>query len=108
MYRPHNYHHMYDLCEKHIHAYVLIQLNDGNSIDGIITGLDEEYVYMAVPNFGNQRDEERISPIGFPGYGFGYGYGPYPYPPVAYPGARFRRLVLPLAALTALSALPWY
>lgn len=107
MNRPHNYHHMYELCRQHIHSYVLAQINDGTKVDGIITGLDDENVYLAVPNFGHAR-EERILPYGYPVYGPGigypgYGYGPYPYRP-----SPFRRLILPLTALTAISALPWY
>ncbi|WP_311202009.1 hypothetical protein [Aquibacillus koreensis] len=102
MNRAHNYHHMYDECKKHIHSYVLVKLNDGTSLDGIITGLDEENVYLAIPNFGNDRREDRVYPFGYPGY------GPYPYPPIPYGPSRFRRLVLPLAALTAISLLPWY
>ena len=112
---------MYELCKKHMHAYVLVETNDGMVYDGIITGLDDEFVTMAVPNDQNMpstypmREEDRQfgypgygfgypgygygSSYGFPGYGFGYGYGP---------PRRFRRLVLPLAALTALALLPWY
>ncbi|MRH43373.1 hypothetical protein GH741_11855 [Aquibacillus halophilus] len=108
MNRPHNTHHMYDLCKKHMHSYVLAETVDGNKVDGIITGVDEEYVYMAVPNHV-QRSDERFAPgfgYGFPGYGYpGYGYG---YPGYVPPAGRFRRLVLPLTALTALSLLPWY
>ncbi|WP_047986198.1 hypothetical protein [Ornithinibacillus californiensis] len=107
--------HMYDLCKTHMHSYVLAQLEDGTNFDGIITGLDDEYVYFAVPidndvstqmlpnNMGEQRQ------FGWPGYGYGYpGYG-YGFPGYGYgPRRRFRRLVLPLAALAALSVLPWY
>lgn len=46
---------------------------------------------------------------GYPGYGYGYGYGfPYYGYPFYGPRRRFRRLVLPLFALTALSLLPYY
>ncbi|WP_188455314.1 hypothetical protein [Virgibacillus oceani] len=107
-----NYHHIYEMCKDHMHAYVLAEMNDGSRIDGIVTGLDDEYVYLAVPleqhelqqqaNFNHDQDNRQF---GFPGYGFGYpgfGYG------FGYPPRRFRRLILPLAALTALSVLPWY
>lgn len=104
--------HIYDLCKQHMHSYVLAETHDGSKIDGIVTGLDEEYVYMAVPVDLNQKQGtfmtdhqtlERQFGYGYPGYGYpSYGYGGYG------PRNRFRRLVLPLAALTALSILPWY
>ncbi|WP_010650024.1 hypothetical protein [Oceanobacillus massiliensis] len=96
--------HMYELCKNHMHSYVLAQTTDGSQFDGIITGLDDEYVYFAVPienneqsHFGN--DNSRLFGYGYPGFGFP-GYGG--------PRRRFRRFVLPLVALTALSILPWY
>ncbi|PAV29208.1 hypothetical protein CIL05_12485 [Virgibacillus profundi] len=106
-----DYHHIYDLCKKHMHSYVLAEMVDGSKLDGIITGLDEEYVYFAVPIDQNQHQSPDYPPnendrqfgYGYPGYGYGYpGYG-YGRPP-----RRFNRLILPLAALTALTVLPWY
>ncbi|AIF42763.1 hypothetical protein X953_05480 [Virgibacillus sp. SK37] len=112
-----DYHHIYDLCKKHMHSYVLAETTDGSQLDGIITGLDDEYVYFAVPigpdehqNMPSLEDYRQFG-YGYPGYGYpgygypGYGYGGYP---GYYRPRRFRRLVLPLAALTALSILPWY
>lgn len=106
--------HIYDLCKEHMHAYVLAEMKDGTQMDGIITGLDDEHVYFAVPNdhesfnYGtdDHMNQERQFGYGFgyPGYGYGYGYGPG----YGFPGRRFRRVVLPLAALTAISLLPWY
>lgn len=121
-----NHQHIYDLCKDHMHAYVLAEMVDGSHVDGIITGLDNEYVYFAVPMEQESRSsypvEQHISYMydhdmrqywgGYPGPGYGgpgYGYGPglgYGYG--NFPPRRFRRLVLPLAALTALSILPWY
>ncbi|MFC4559302.1 hypothetical protein ACFO3D_13970 [Virgibacillus kekensis] len=119
----HNHYHMYDLCKKHMHAYVLAELEDGMQVDGIITDVDDDNVYLAVPielgmggpgnpghmnnpcHHGNPHDH-RVFGFGYPGYGYGYpgyGYG-YGYRP----RRRFNRLVLPLAALTAISLLPWY
>ncbi|MHA6251682.1 hypothetical protein [Oceanobacillus sp. CAU 1775] len=99
---------MYEQCKQHMHAYVQADLNDGTSVDGIITGLDDEHVYLAVPNVDAGYESHQMGDdsrqfgygYGYPGYGYGgYGYGrPRP----------FRRLILPLAALTAISLLPWY
>ncbi|GAB3059971.1 hypothetical protein [Virgibacillus ainsalahensis] len=108
-----NYHHIYDLCKDHMHSYVFAEMVDGSTIDGIVTGLDDEYVYFAIPIEHNQPtygehpySNERQYGYGPPGYGYpGYGPGPgYGHRPPR----RFQRLVLPLAALTALSVLPWY
>ncbi|TQS75820.1 hypothetical protein DX933_06005 [Ornithinibacillus gellani] len=95
---------VYDLCKAHIHSYVLAEMNDGSKIDGIITGLDDEYVYMAVPFDQEQDVSQQMNhhnrQFGYPGFG---GFPGYSYPP-----RRFNRLILPLAALVALTALPWY
>lgn len=106
-----NYNDIYELCKNHMHSYVLAEMVDGSTVDGIVTGLDNEYVYFAVPLDQNQampspdhhHDHTRQFGFGYPGYGYGgYGYPGYG------PPRRFRRLILPLAALTALSVLPWY
>ena len=90
-----------------MHSYVLAEMVDGSKVDGIVTGLDEEYVYFAVPLEQGEDMHNHPSRYGYPGYGApGYGFGGpgygYGRPP------RFRRLVLPLAALAAISILPWY
>ncbi|HLR61715.1 MAG TPA: hypothetical protein VK097_04660 [Lentibacillus sp.] len=120
-----NHQHMYELCKQHMHSYVLAEMTDGTQVDGIITGLDDEYVYMAVPLGSDNHDSHMPAhyespdwsrgPFGFGGFGYGYpgyGYPGYGYGVGGYPGygrpRRFRRLILPLAALTALSVLPWY
>lgn len=104
---------MYEQCKKHIHAYVLLETVDGMNIDGIITGLDDEYVYVAAPNdvYSQTTAQTNDRQFFYPGYGFDYGFG---WPGYGFPGygygrpGRFRRLVLPLAALAAISLLPWY
>ncbi|WP_405103230.1 hypothetical protein [Oceanobacillus sp. FSL H7-0719] len=102
---------MYDQCKKYMHAYVLAETNDGTSFDGIITGLDNEFVYFAVPNDNSDSEYRTMNndyrQFGYPGYGYGGGYGGYGGFGYGGPG-RFRRLILPLAALTALTLLPWY
>ncbi|ALX48649.1 hypothetical protein [Lentibacillus amyloliquefaciens] len=110
-----NHQHMYDLCKKHMHSYCLAEMSDGNQIDGIITGVDDEYLYMAVPiepehqmaapdAYHNWNHRQGGFGYGYPGYGGYGGYSGYGRPR----RRRFNRLVLPLAALTALSVLPWY
>ncbi|SDC78567.1 hypothetical protein SAMN05421663_104103 [Terribacillus halophilus] len=96
-------HQMMDMCKRHKNQYVLVQLMDGYQLDGIILDVDDEYVHLAIPadeqyDFVEDDDDHR-NPYGYPGYGYGYGYG--------YPGGRFRRLVLPLVGLAALSLIPW-
>ncbi|HLS35040.1 MAG TPA: hypothetical protein VK061_02260 [Bacillota bacterium] len=112
--------HIYDICKKHMHAYVLAEMTDGSKIDGIITGLDDDYVYFAVPKGCAENDQRQFYGGGYQsgyhggGFGGGYGgYGPgygYGYGPGfgGYPGQRFERIVLPLAAIAAISLLPWY
>lgn len=92
-----------------MHAYVLIEMTDGKKHDGIITGLDDQHLYLAVPLSGGEREERNY------GYGSSYGRPPYGAPYYGgssfggnFPPRRFGRLVLPLAALAALSLLPWY
>ncbi len=110
---------MYRRCREHMHRYVLVQTNDGRTYDGFVENVDEDNLYLAVfINVSIDREEageqmgaspqgvdEQRQLWGYPGYGFygfpGYGfYGPRP--------RRFRRLILPLAALTAISLLPYY
>lgn len=126
----HRQNNMYDVCKNHMHRYVMVQTADQQSFDGIVENVDETNLYLAVPAGETmQRDgenEDRLvggvglgygAGVGFPGYGFpGYGFPGYGYPGFGYPGygypfrprRRFQRLVLPLAAITALSLLPYY
>lgn len=117
-----NYNDIYDLCKKHMHAYVLAEVVDGSNFDGIVTGLDDEYVYFAVPIEDDQQQElprfDRRMGEGGRQYGYGHGHHGHGYPGPGYGGypgygygggpPRFRRLILPLTALAALSVLPWY
>lgn len=121
---------IYDLCQQNMNQYVLAHLNDGMKVDGIITAVDGENVILAVPNSisdgqldretGAGEEELRNRPYNPYYYGSGYyggyrprpgyygGYGPAPgYYGYGGPG-RFSRLILPLAAITALSTLPWF
>lgn len=129
---------IYDLCEENMNNYVLAHLNDGTQVDGIITDIDGDHVILAVPNImtdqpmarqiENNPEAVRNRPYnpyynygpgagyyggyrprpGYPGGYGGYGYGPGYYGSPYQGGGRFRRLVLPLAAIAAISTLPWF
>ncbi|HWO54635.1 MAG TPA: hypothetical protein VNM49_09600 [Paenibacillus cookii] len=114
-----------EVCKKHMYRYVRATMSDGSVHDGFIEHVDEEKVYLAVP-IGHEnmpyhhgyaspyadcwdpcyRVPEQEARAFFPYFPYGYGFG---YPFYGYPyGRRFRRLALPLFALTALSLLPFY
>lgn len=118
------------MCQDHMHRYVCVWMEDGSMHDGIIENMDEEYLSLAIPVGSEYMNEMFASmqtsmyahqgvscgcpppPCGdtrafmpFGGYG---GYGGYPYHGGGYyPGRRrFRRLLLPLVGITALTLLP--
>jgi len=102
-------------CENHLYRYVLVTTRDQQQFDAIVEAVDDENVYFAVP-IGEGMKNASVMPNSNQG-GFGYGYGGgfypgygYPYYPPYYYGypRRFQRLVLPLAALAALSVLPYF
>lgn len=83
-----------ELCLSHMHRYVEVQAADGFCYDGIVEHVDDQWLCLAVPGAVDQMR--------------GFFPGPF-YPPFApYRPRRFNRLVLPLAALTALALLPYY
>ncbi|HEY0827434.1 MAG TPA: hypothetical protein VGE40_05030 [Bacilli bacterium] len=100
-----------------MHRYVMVQMKDGSHYDGIVENVDDENLYLAVP----VGEAESMEARQYPGYGYGgygvplYGYtqpGLYGYQLPGYghgfPRRRFRRSILPLAALLALTLLPYY
>jgi hypothetical protein len=89
------------LCRNHLHRYVRIHTADGRIVDGIIENVDDDHVYLAVPIGPGEVDMRFYNPFYPPYYSPGYFYPPYP-------RRRFRRVVLPLAALIGLSLLPYY
>ncbi|MBC8080943.1 MAG: hypothetical protein H7X86_11400 [Gorillibacterium sp.] len=92
----------YEMCRDHLHRYVLISLSNGTKVDGIVEGVDNDNLYLALPG---EHAAETYRGFGY-GYGFGYPY-PYPYYPY-YPRRRFRRGIFPLISLLGLSLLPYY
>ncbi|RXJ00020.1 hypothetical protein DS745_13430 [Anaerobacillus alkaliphilus] len=115
---------MYDICKNHMHRYVLVQTAGQQAYDGIVENVDDTNLYLAVPvGESMQREGESEDRLvggvgfGYPGFGYpGFGYPGFGYPGYGYPGfgypysprRRFQRLILPLAAITALSLIPYY
>ncbi|GAA0364445.1 hypothetical protein [Bacillus horti] len=123
----HEFHsHSHDLkqvCITYVHHYVRIKIHDGKTYEGMIEHVDDQNVHMIAPDMNPRvsqdfemsnitqvndsgQYERQFYPGYYPygygpyGYGYGYGYGPF------YPG--YRRFVLPLAALSALTLLPFF
>ncbi|OEH91677.1 hypothetical protein BFG57_04090 [Bacillus solimangrovi] len=94
---PHHDNHkkLKDYVKEHMLNYVMVELKDGKTIDGIIEEIDGEHVYLLVPagdeeqaenNAGNGNGNDRQFGFG-PGFGyggfgpgFGYGFGGYGFP----------------------------
>ncbi|KGX92792.1 hypothetical protein N781_15280 [Pontibacillus halophilus JSM 076056 = DSM 19796] len=95
------YQHMYSLLQQHMNQYVLVETIDGQRIDGVVTGLDQYYAYLAVPL---SEDSASLQ---------GYGFQPYMQDSfqsdrqTSVP-KRFTRYIIPLSALVNSEALPWY
>lgn len=96
-------HEMKKLCVEHLHRYVLVQTKDGWCCDGFVEHIDDEVVCIAVPHCEGQEYHSRAFFPYPPLYPYPLLY-PYPY----FPRRRFYRQVFPLAALLALSLLPFY
>lgn len=126
----------YDVCKKHMNQHVLLHTTTGEQIGGVITNIDEQNVYLTVPARPDEiSDQDRqYNPYGGgpqhpprprPPYGPGGnsyhpgpgprppygGYPPYypgypPYNPGPQPGSP-NQLIIPLAALAAISLLPF-
>lgn len=113
-----NVEHIKSLCQSYLNQPVKVEVEGSTEYNGIIEQVDDDYVYLLVPvdDYGNmlnvkdvltleqtmQRDETENRQFYPPFY-----YNPYFYNPYFYPRPRYgwNRLVLPLAALTALAVL---
>lgn len=80
-----------EMCQQHMHRYVLVQMADGTCFDGIVEYVDDEVLCIAVPFGQGEGDARAFFPFG----GF-------------FPRRRFFRRTFPLGALLALSLLPYY
>ena len=85
----------YHQCKQYQYYHVMIQLEDGRSVDGIILDVDDNQVKILVSEevSGEQSDQRQF---GYGGYGGRYRY------------RRFRPNFFPLAALTSLALLPYF
>lgn len=89
------------MAQTHMHRYVGVKLADGSCYDGVVEHVDEHWLCLAVP--GPVEPVRAFFPGPAPFIPGGFGFSPfYPFP------RRFGRLVLPLAALAAVSLLPYY
>lgn len=96
----HHKHQMYMLCQQYMHQPVMLQTHDHQVYQGIIEGVDSDHVYLLIPIHMNREDSRQ--------FGYSPYYPPYYYPYYPYPRPGFQRLILPLAALTAISLLPFF
>lgn len=108
--------HMYSLCQQYKHKPVQIQTADQQVFHGIIEEVDDDNVYLIIPEgqsgwMGMAMDQNMrqfgynpYSPYSsYPFSPYSYSYSYYPYYP-----SPFRRVILPLAALAAISLLPYF
>ncbi|MDQ0205304.1 hypothetical protein [Alkalicoccobacillus murimartini] len=110
---------MKSMCEQYINQAIKMHAN-GVDYEGVIETVDDDHVYVMVPvdeqgqfmsmyevMAGMNQEQEQMMTSGQSRYGYPYqpyypGYYPY------YPRPRpygWRRLIFPLAALTALAIL---
>lgn len=113
------------MCHDHMYRYVCVWMEDGSMHDGIIESMDEEYLSLAVPvesEYMNEMHTPMYTPMYAPMYAHHGGPCGCTPPPCGdmraffpmgghgggfHPGRRrFRRLLLPLIGITALSLLP--
>jgi hypothetical protein len=133
---PEEIHKMKKKCLDHKHRYVMVETRDGRTYDGIVEDVDDERLYLAIPISGTEGQGAPVGHMPYknaydraekqssseeqsgdqaekdqtPGQEdrqFVYGY-PWVYPVYGYPFPRFQRFILPLAALAALTLLPYY
>jgi hypothetical protein len=112
-------------CRENLHRYVMVTTRDEGAVDGFIEHVDDDYLYLAEPMFGEAREPQLMGqypgighpghdhghPHGHPGHQHGHGYGhghmhghfphghqgyPYPgYPFPLYPGYLYPWYVYP-------------
>ncbi|WP_017728690.1 hypothetical protein [Halalkalibacterium ligniniphilum] len=116
-----HHHHLKAYCEQFKHKMVQVQMNDHGHYQGYLEHVDEESIHLIVPTYGAYHHlgemqgmhDSQPGHVGAPLQSmvqrsqderfFPY-YPPYSYYPYGY-GWGWGRLILPLAALTAIAAL---
>lgn len=83
-------------CTRYMYHHVILTTNDGQSFDGIIEKVDDDQVTVLVGEDIMERENDMYERQF-------YGYGGFPGPRYR----RFRRQILPLALLAALSLFPY-
>lgn len=107
----HHKNHMKLLCEQYMHQPVQVQTNDHQVYHGIIEGVDDENVYLLIPNGMGMTRGDGTRQFGYNYYNPYYNYyNPYYYNYPYYPNYSYYpysldRLILPLTALAAISLL---
>ncbi|WP_338788837.1 small nuclear ribonucleoprotein [Metabacillus sp. FJAT-53654] len=86
-------------CKSYMYHHVVLTMQDGSSFDGIIEGVDDNGVSVLVGEDAMEQERDDFEDQRYGGYG-GYG-GP------RRRFRRFRRQFFPIAALAALSLLPY-
>lgn len=103
MHQMNNYSHMghmpqvtKDHCRRHMDQFVQITMSDGRSFHAIIIDVDDHNVTVLSVESSHPEHMHRDSNDNDERF-----FGP------RYPGFRFRRLLLPLAGIAALSTIPF-
>ncbi|MGP4076745.1 small nuclear ribonucleoprotein [Halobacillus sp. K22] len=90
----------YSQCEKHKYYHVMVTLEDGNTVDGIIIDVKNDKITLLISE--DVMVDENGESLSSNDRQFGYGgYG-------RRRARRFRRSVLPIAGLTALALFPYF
>jgi hypothetical protein len=98
---------IYGKCTKYMYHHVMFTMNNGSSFDGIVESVEPDRITVLVGEDTQDPGSLDLANRQYNGYDndnddYGYGYGR---PRRRY--RRFRRQVLPLATIAALSLLPY-
>jgi len=91
-------------CEQHKYYHVMVTLEDGSTVDGIIIDVRNDKITMLISEdvMVDEKGEGEAQGSSSNDRQFGYGgYG-------RRRARRFRRSVLPIAGLTALALFPYF
>lgn len=97
-----------DICSKHMNKYIGVVTTDGQTHDGFIAHVDQNYVTLAIPSneMINQPNKMRR---GQGSRAFGYSPGFYPgFYPGFFPRRRFYPYRIPFYGISSLFLLPFF